>query len=130
MEAITEATILLSGVAFESGGLSIAHAMIRGLTGVPALCTALHGEMVAFGTLVQLVLEHRAPGEIREHLDLLSRVGLSANLAALGCGALAEDELRTVASLTIKAPYIGNFDKILTEAELRDAILEADRLGS
>src|SRR5690606_37271703 len=50
VEAVVEATVLMSGLAFESGGLSIAHALTRGFTAEPAFAKALHGELVGFGT--------------------------------------------------------------------------------
>ncbi|MCC7199168.1 MAG: glycerol dehydrogenase [Gammaproteobacteria bacterium] len=130
VEDVTEATVLLSGLAFESGGLSIAHALLRGLTGVPALLHALHGEMVAFGTLVQLVLEDRPGSRVTDYLALLGRIGLPASLGALGKASLSDDELETVAALTLAAPYIRNFDRVLDGTALRRAIIEADRLGS
>ena len=36
-ERVVEASILLSGLAFESGGLSIAHSMVRGFSVMPQL---------------------------------------------------------------------------------------------
>jgi len=49
-----EAAILLSGLAVESGRLSIAHSLVRGFSVMPQLSGLLHGEMVALGTLTQL----------------------------------------------------------------------------
>lgn len=129
VETVIEATVLQSGLGFESGGLSISHAMLRGLTAVPALANALHGEMVVFGTVVQLVLEQRDHAELQRHLQLLSRVGLSATLAALGKATLTAGELDKVATLTHQAPYAKNFDRPLDVAAIKRAIVEADRLG-
>ena len=61
--------------------------------------------MVTFGTLVQLVLEGRSAAELRGHLALLDRMGMSATLAALGQATLSARELATVAELTLAAPY-------------------------
>src|SRR5690606_5224396 len=55
-ERTIEATILLSGLAFENGGLAIAHSLTRGFSVVAGVADALHGEQVAFGPLAQLVL--------------------------------------------------------------------------
>lgn len=130
VETVTEATVLLSGLGFESGGLSIAHALIRGLSGVPTLSRALHGEMVTFGTVVQLVLERRGSDEIGHHLALLAGMGMSASLAALGADSLSDTELATVAELTLAAPYTRNFERRLDADSIMEAVLEADRLGS
>ena len=50
-ERLLEATILLSGLAFENGGLSVAHSLTRGTSALHAIHEhgALHGEEVAFG---------------------------------------------------------------------------------
>ncbi|WAP66774.1 glycerol dehydrogenase [Jiella pelagia] len=58
-EALVEAAVLMSGLAFESGGLSVSHGMTRGLSAVPGVARALHGHQVAYGLLVQLELERR-----------------------------------------------------------------------
>jgi glycerol dehydrogenase len=129
VETVTEATVLLSGLGFESGGLSLAHALLRGLSGVPALSNALHGEMVTFGTLVQLVLEDRPEAEIRGHLALLARMGMRATLAALGHATPSQAEMATVAELTLAAPYARNFERRLDVGTIVNAILAADRRG-
>lgn len=59
VENIIEANTLLSGIGFESGGLAAAHAIQDGMSKVEVCNQKLHGEKVAFGTLVQLVLERR-----------------------------------------------------------------------
>ena len=58
-ERAVEAMILMSGLGFESGGLSIAHALTRGLSKISGVEKALHGMQVALGLLVQLDLEAR-----------------------------------------------------------------------
>ncbi len=129
VEDVVEATVLLSGLAFESGGLSVAHAMIRGLSAVPAFNGALHGEMVVFGTLVQVILEQRPVQWMDGHLALVHRLGLPTTLGALGKAALAPEELDAVVDRTLAAPYAANFRRPLDAALLRQAILAADALG-
>lgn len=129
VESVVEATVLLSGLGFESGGLSLSHALLRGLTAIASLSGALHGEMVAFGTVVQLVLEQRSPEELREHVDLLSRLALPVTLRELGQTVLTPQELTLVAELTLGAPYIGNFERALSVRDFERAIIEADALG-
>ena len=58
VEAIIEANTYLSGIGFESGGLAAAHAIHNGLTVLDETSEAYHGEKVAFGTIVQMVLEN------------------------------------------------------------------------
>src|SRR5699024_12878520 len=65
LEYIVEANTLLSGLGFESGGLSAAHAVHNGFTALDGDIHKLSdGEKVAFGTLVQLALEDRSLVEI------------------------------------------------------------------
>ena len=60
LEAVVEANTLLSGLGFESGGLAAAHGFAQSFTALPLTnARHLHGEMVAMGTLAQLVLESR-----------------------------------------------------------------------
>src|SRR5262249_36238586 len=65
LERLVEANTLLSGLGFESSGLAAAHAIHNGLTAAPATHRYYHGEKVAYGLLVQLVLE----GKPRTVLD-------------------------------------------------------------
>lgn len=129
VETVTEATVLLSGVGFETGGLSIAHALIRGLTAVPSLSRALHGEMVAFGTLVQLVMEGEQPAELASYLELLRRVGLGAHWKALGDSEPTADELDVIAGATAAAPYAANFSPRPDAKTIRAALIRANALG-
>ena len=72
--------LLMSGLGFESGGLSIAHAMTRGLSRVAGPREAVHGWQVAYGLLVQLVLEQPRRG-VPDRLPRLLRHGRSAEIA-------------------------------------------------
>lgn len=53
---IVEANTLLSGLGFESGGLSGAHAVHNGLTALAPTHRFWHGEKVAIGTQTLLFL--------------------------------------------------------------------------
>lgn len=59
---VIEANILLSGLGAESGGLAAAHGFHNALTLLPETHSYMHGEKVAFGTLVQLMLD----GDLQE----------------------------------------------------------------
>jgi glycerol dehydrogenase len=117
-ERVVEATILMSGLGFESGGLSIAHAMARGLSGLRAVNRALHGLQVAFGLLVQLELERRDDAARSEVEALYRRIGLPLCLADLGLPDATQDELRHAAELSLAAPHIRNFMRELDADDL------------
>lgn len=97
VENIVEANTYLSGVGFESGGLSAAHAIHNGLTVLPGCHKMLHGEKVAFGALTQLILENRTLEEIRGIIRFLKNIGLPTTLADLGLGDASDDELMKAA---------------------------------
>jgi len=127
IDAIVEANILLSGLGFENGGLAFAHAFCNGLTQVPESHQALHGEIVAFGTIIQCVLENAA--ETEAVVRFCSDVGLPTALSDLSC--TKEQQLRTVIlyMLEKERAKLRNMPEPMTAGVLLDAIREADRLG-
>ncbi|HYD67069.1 glycerol dehydrogenase [Azospirillum sp.] len=129
VETVVEATVLLSGLGFESGGLSLAHALLRGFSAIPAMAGALHGEMVAYGTIVQLCAEQRPADEIAEFAGFVASLGLPVRLADLGWAAPDDAGLRLIAERTCAAPYIGHFQRPLDADAVRGAILEAESVG-
>lgn len=112
-ERVVEAMILMSGLGFESGGLSIAHALTRGLPKIAGLASAPHGLQVAVGLLVQLDLEARQDGMLTTLTQWYEQVGLPTTLAALGAAAPSDAELARAAELTLAARHAANFDRPL-----------------
>jgi len=99
LERIIEANTLLSGLGFESGGLSGAHAIHNGLTALPQTHHYWHGEKVAIGTLALIMLTDR-PAEIRDKaFEFCQEVGLPIRLADIGLTAPTDEELGKVAEL-------------------------------
>lgn len=130
LERIIEANILLSGLGFESGGLAVAHAVHNGLTAAPQTHHYLHGEKVAFGTLVQLVLEGRASEEIAEVMGFCADVGLPLTLRQLGIEELSPDQARLIAERAVAPGESSHHEPFeLTWVAVKDAILAADALG-
>lgn len=127
-ENIVEATILLSGLGFESGGLSIAHSLTRGFSAIPSLNGALHGEQVAFGLLTQLCLEQRSPEFLADMVAFFKTVGLPTSLKDLGFSSNTQDGIRTIAQRSIaEAPYLRQFVGTVTEQSLMAALDRANR---
>jgi glycerol dehydrogenase len=83
VEAVVEAIKLQSGFGFGGGGCAAAHAVHNGLTAVPGIARK-HGEIVAFGTLVQMVLEKRPMGEIERVMRWCRELGLPTRTSELG----------------------------------------------
>jgi glycerol dehydrogenase len=98
VENIIEANTYLSGIGFESSGLAAAHAIHNGLTKLEECHHLFHGEKVAFGTLVHLVLENAPMKEIQTVLAFCKSIGLPTNLHMMGVKELNIDKLREVAA--------------------------------
>lgn len=129
-ENIVEATILLSGLGFESGGLSIAHSLTRGFSALPSLNGALHGEQVAFGLLTQLCLEGRMPEFLADMTGFFRTLGLPTSLKDMGFSGDVGEGIRTIARRSIaEAPYLKQFAGPVTEQNLIAALEQANGLG-
>ena len=90
-----------------------------------------HGEKVAFGTLVQLVLENAPEDEIGEVLDFCTEVGLPVTLKELNISDAEPERLMEVARLAAaENDTLGNMPFDVTPEDVYAAILGADALGS
>jgi glycerol dehydrogenase len=125
-ERLVEALFVMGGLGFESGGLSIAHAMTRGLSRVAGSAKAMHGQQVAYGLLVQLTLEERDDVFMTDLRSFYRTVGLATSLAALGVGVIDDAVYRAIAGPTLAAPHAKNFTRELSEADLVDAMRRVD----
>jgi len=144
LERVVEAATLLSGLGFESAGLAAAHAIHNGLAAVPSTHAMLHGEKVAFGTLVQLALEARAAddgasraeadAEARRVAEFLAGVGLPLTLSNLGVPAAEGPRRDAVAVVAARATAPGetihNMPFAVDAAAVAAALLAADALGT
>lgn len=131
LENVIEANILLSGLGFESGGLAGAHAIHDGLTILEEAHHYFHGEKVAFGTLVQLVLENAPSEEMEEVLDFCLAVGLPVCLADIGVKQISEEQLEKIAEKTcIPEESVHSMPFPVTKEMIIAAIVAADKIGS
>ena len=120
VEDVVEASVLLSGLSFESGGLSIAHSLTRGFSSIEAMSATLHGEQVAFGLLVQLALEEHGQGMLGQLLEFYGEIGLPTTIESLGG---SQSHCTHIADVTVKtAPYIGNFERQLSVQDIARAL--------
>ncbi|MEN6534802.1 MAG: glycerol dehydrogenase [Bryobacteraceae bacterium] len=130
LERVIEANTLLSGLGFESSGLAAAHSIHNGLTAVPETRPYLHGEKVAFGTLVQLVLESQPRPVMEEVLRFLTSVGLPVTLAEIGLDRVTPEMLDRIAvRSTAKGETIHNEPFEVNPKTVADAIQSADAIG-
>ncbi|MGM0166849.1 glycerol dehydrogenase [Enterococcus sp. AZ135] len=97
-EAVVEANTLLSGIGFESGGLSIAHALHNAMVSVwGGEIKGSHGQMIALTTLQQLRIEGRED-ELAQYRILYTKLELPITYEDLSIFPSA-DELQQVVNL-------------------------------
>lgn len=133
VDKVLEHNILTAGLVGGIGGEACravaAHAINNGMTAVPRLYFGnLHGEVVGFGNLVQLILD----GDEEEALKIAKfyrEIGAPANLADLGFVDVDDRVLEKIVNKAMykgdtmwNLPYEFDFDKI------KEAILKADAL--
>jgi glycerol dehydrogenase len=120
-EAAVEAMILMAGLGFESGGLSVPHALTRGLPLIPGVAARPHGLQVAYG----LVVHHRLLREAMPAvlLELYRHAGLPLCLSDLATAKIDRSHLINVAQASIAVPHMLNFPRTLTVDDLVDAML-------
>ncbi|MBK5914360.1 glycerol dehydrogenase [Rhodocyclus purpureus] len=130
VEKIIEANTLLSGLGFESGGLSGAHAIHNGLTALAPTHRFWHGEKVAIGAQALLHLTRRPKETIDAVYAFCASVGLPITLAEIGLVDPTDAELMQVAELAC-APgeTIFNAPVTVTPEAVLAAIKAADARG-
>lgn len=130
LEAVVEATLLMSGLGFENGGLSLAHSLTRGLVKARGAQDAPHGEQIAWALLVQLAAEGREDGFIRDVMDFHREIGLPFTLGALGMPDATADEIAGIARWTMTAPHLRNLAVEIDAAAIEAAIGRVERLAA
>lgn len=127
LDAIIEANVYLSGVGADNGGLAVAHSFYNGLTALGGH-SAPHGNCVAYGTLVQLILEGAPKAEFKEVQDFCREVGLPVTLEEIGV--TTKEQVKVIAEhACVEGESIHNMVADVTADQLYDAILAADSLG-
>jgi glycerol dehydrogenase len=130
VETAVENNILVTAIIGGLGGskfrVAVAHALLYGLTVLPQVHRNLHGEMVAYGILVQLCLE-RNEKELEVILPFFSRLGLPLTLTDLGLSNV-EDPLfwEGLRRTCVKGSSVHNLPFPVDEEKLYRAMLEAD----
>ena len=136
VEKVIEANILLSGLGFESSGLAAAHGIHEGVHALEGTEGALHGELVAFGALAQLVMENYSRGEIDEVIDFCKAVGLPVTLRQLGVSDASPEnvmkaaEVACMEGLTTHNSYFEINPELVLGAIIGANALGEDSLGS
>lgn len=133
VEKTVDAIIALSGMVGGLGSdncrIAAAHAVHNGLTVLDETHDLLHGEKVAYGTLVQLLLEDERE-EFNELIDFLKELDQPVTLKELGLEDAEEDDLKRAAEASCNPEEsIHNMPFEITPDMVLEAIKEVDELG-
>ena len=90
VELVIEANCLLSSIGFENCGMGAAHSFGIGVGTLKGTEDRLHGELVGFGIIANLIIENYPKEEIEEVLRFCISVGLPVTLDELN----VEDQSR------------------------------------
>ncbi len=93
-ERVAEASILLSGVGWESCGTAAAHVLGTRLADFPQLHGTMHGEKVSFGIVTQLLLDPDTDmAQAAELVDFMLGLGLPVSMEDIGLDQVPEADL-------------------------------------
>ena len=130
LENVIEANIYLSGIGFESGGEAMGHGLHNAFTLIPETSSVMHGEKVAFCTLVQLVLENTPKDTLKAYYEFLEALELPTTLSDLHILNIDEKVLRDVCKEALKESSTAlNMPFDVSEESLYQAIIKADHYG-
>jgi len=127
-DKVIQASIYLSGVGFESGGVAAAHAINDGFSSCPEAAHLYHGEIVGFGTLCMLMLEGADNDTVSTVLNFMRDVGLPVSFDQLGIE-ISDEFLLRVADVACNKSVMSNMPFEVTPADVVRAILKADLIG-
>lgn len=130
LEAVVEASVLMSALAFENGGISVAHAVPTGLVSARGTAQASHGEQVAYGLLVQLAAEVRTDAFIADLMTFYREIELPVTLAELGMPDPTVDEINEIARLTMKGGFTKNLERPVDQTQITAAIHRIEKLAA
>ena len=128
VEDVIEANTLLSGLGVQNTSCAGAHSIAEGITVLPPCAKLLHGEVVAFGVLVQLIVEGAPAEEIDELYDFYNQVGLPTTFADLDIPDATGEDIMKVAEASMHSywdvePFTVNPQMVY------DGIMLANALG-
>lgn len=128
-DKVIQASVYLSGVGFESGGVAAAHAVNDGFSARSEAAHLYHGEIVGFGVLTMMMLEEDEAELVNSVLEFMIDVGLPVCFNQLGIMP-TEELLLNVADVACHQSVMGNMPFEVTPADIVRAMVKADLIGS
>ena len=119
-------TGLVSLLVKDSLNGALAHSLYYALRDHPAFSGLLHGDLVAWGSLVQLVLEGRE-AEARMLSEFLQAIGIPASLREMGIP-FPEPALVSLLPETLRQPDMADPPRPVSAAMLLEAVLSTEAL--
>ncbi|MDR1138035.1 MAG: glycerol dehydrogenase [Synergistaceae bacterium] len=131
VEKVIEATTLLSGVGWESGGLTTAHQIANALPALHETHACLHGEKVTFGLMTQLCLDDSLSSALIDATAVfLAKAGLPVTFAGINIDGVSEERLRAFANGIVgEGSFVNNHNFTASGGDIYDAMKAADALG-
>ncbi|MFD1171196.1 iron-containing alcohol dehydrogenase family protein [Oceanobacillus picturae] len=121
LEAVIPLAGTVGGYAGKYGRMSGAHAVHNGLSFIDETHSILHGQKVAYGILVQLLLEARTE-EVKDLLPFYKSLDFPINVKDLNITKEQKQAMKIVAAHTIKPEESLRFIKAFEENDVIEAI--------
>jgi len=114
---------LVSGIGGEGCRAGVVHAVANGLTRLPDKQGFLHGELVAYGILVQLMLENDRK-ELKKVKEFFKKLGLPVSSKDMGLDTASSEILKNICDWTLgKNETMGNFFRHVSRKELCETLI-------
>ena len=128
LEDIIEANTLLSGLGFENCGSAGAHLLAGALTTIPEAHKFLHGELVSFGIVFQLMLENAPQEDVNVILELLTDLELPVTLEQIGLDN-APECIAGILNAVLLSPDSFAEPFLIEPEDISAALIMADAVG-
>ena len=130
VEMVIEANCLLSSMGFENCGLGAAHSFGVGVGTLKGTEDRLHGELVGFGVICNLIIENYPKDEIDRVVKFCMAVGLPVTLMELGVSDNSKANLKDAGRACFgPGSNMQNLAFDVSEELAIDIIIAADALG-
>ncbi len=130
VEMVIEVNCYLSSIGFENCGLGAAHSFGIGVGSLKGTEDCLHGELVSFGVIANLLIENYPFDEIEKVLKFCIAVGLPVTLKELGVDDSSKENIQYAGRACFgPGSNLKNLSFDVTEELATDIILAADALG-
>ncbi|HEY3324199.1 MAG TPA: glycerol dehydrogenase [Planctomycetota bacterium] len=131
VEKCIEANVLLSGLGFESGGVSTAHMIANCLPSFPECHGLMHGEEVGFGIISQLCLDEDMTTEQKNKVvDFEIAIGLPVTFADIKLDGVTREKLKKIGDICGgPGSLCENHPFKVTSDDVVAAMVAADGLG-